>query len=299
MNTKYLYLILISVCIIGCKNQVSKNSETVIKTETKEFKTDTATLKTTAQPNVKVLEKQFEIANLDRNRQIRIYVPPNYNTSDKKYPVLYMHDAQNLFDKFTSYSSEWGVDESLNELAETSGLELIVVGIDNGAEKRMNELSPWKNSEFGEAEGEAYMKFIVNQIKPYIDNNYRTLADKSNTAIMGSSMGGLISHYAIYQYPEIFSKTGIFSPSYWYSEEVFTFTRNHQISKETKIFLLIGKKEGHGMVENTEKMYTQILSSNHPKENIHLIVDPEGEHNEAFWKGHFTSAIEWLFTNKE
>ncbi|WP_298541570.1 alpha/beta hydrolase-fold protein [uncultured Aquimarina sp.] len=299
MNTKYLYLILISVCIIGCKNQVSKNSETALKTETKEFKTDTVLLKTTAQPNVKVLEKQFEIANLDRNRQIRIYVPPNYNTSDKKYPVLYMHDAQNLFDKFTSYSGEWEVDESLNELAETSGLELIVVGIDNGAEKRMNELSPWKNSEFGEAEGEAYMKFIVNQIKPYIDNNYRTLADKSNTAIMGSSMGGLISHYAIYQYPEIFSKTGIFSPSYWYSEEVFTFTRNHQISKETKIFLLIGKKEGHGMVENTEKMYTQILSSNHPKENIHLIVDPEGEHNEAFWKGHFTSAIEWLFTNKE
>ncbi|WP_298317881.1 alpha/beta hydrolase-fold protein [uncultured Aquimarina sp.] len=298
MNTKYLYLILISIFIIGCKNQESKISGTIQKEEAKQLITDTVTLKTTAQSNVKVVEKQFEIAGLDRNRQIRVYLPPSYHTSDKKHPVLYMHDAQNLFDKYTSYSGEWEVDESLNQLAKTSDIELIVVGIDNGAEKRMNELSPWKNSQFGEAEGEAYMKFIVNQIKPYIDNNYRTLADKNNTAIIGSSMGGLISHYAIYEYPEIFSKVGIFSPSYWYSDDVFTFTKNNPIPKEARLFLLVGKKEGQGMTENTEKMHTQILSSNHPKENIHMIIDPEGEHNEAFWKKHFTSAIEWLFTNK-
>ncbi len=282
--------------VLQCKTHKEKTEGIVTETEASQaVETKKAS---TAQTNVNVLEKQFEIASLDRNRQIRIYVPPGYNTSDKKYPVLYMHDAQNLFDKLTAYSGEWGVDESLNQLAKTSGLELIVVGIDNGAEKRMNELSPWKNSEFGEAEGEAYMKFIVNQIKPYIDNNYRTLADKDNTAIMGSSMGGLISHYAIYEYPEVFSKAGIFSPSYWYSEDVFTFTQNNPIPEEARLFLLVGKKEGQGMAENTEKMFTQILSSNHPKENIHIIIDPEGEHNEAFWKGHFTSAIEWLFTNE-
>lgn len=297
MKTKHLLVITLSVMAISCKPQKEKTEE-VFTEATSTIETKKTIEKTsTAQPNVTVIEKQFEIANLDRNRQIRIYIPPGYNTSDKKYPVLYMHDAQNLFDNLTSYSGEWGVDESLNELAKISGLELIVVGIDNGAEKRMNELSPWKNSEFGEAEGEAYMEFIVNQIKPYIDNNYRTLADKNNTAIMGSSMGGLISHYAIYQYPKVFSKAGIFSPSYWYSENVFAFTQNNPVPQEARLFLLVGKKEGHGMTENTKKMYDQILSSKHPKENIHMIIDAKGEHNEAFWKKHFASAIKWLFAD--
>ncbi|WP_299431894.1 alpha/beta hydrolase-fold protein [uncultured Aquimarina sp.] len=288
MNFKHLYLIVIITIVFGCKEK-SKKSETTEVRETEVVK------ETTALPNVKVLEKQFTMAGLNRNRQIRIYLPPNYNKSNKKYPVLYMHDAQNLFDKFTSYSGEWEVDESLNKLAETSKLEFIVIGIDNGAEKRMNELSPWENSEFGIAEGKEYMKFIVDQIKPYVDNSYRTLSDKNNTVIIGSSMGGLISHYAIHQYPEVFSKAGIFSPSYWYSEDVFTFTEKNSVPEQTRLFLLVGKKEGQGMTDNAEKMYTQILSSNHPKKNIHLIIDPEGEHNEAFWKKHFASAIEWLF----
>ncbi|MFD2564195.1 alpha/beta hydrolase [Aquimarina rubra] len=294
MKIKHIYLVLIVVIFFGCKESI-KNSGTTQETELKKTETDTIINKTTAQPNVTVLEKQFEIAGLNRNRQIRIYLPPNYNVTNKKYPVLYMHDAQNLFDKFTSYAGEWEVDESLNQLAKTSGIELIVVGIDNGAEKRMNELSPWKNEQFGEAEGKAYMEFIVKQIKPYIDTQYRTLEDKNNTAIIGSSMGGLISHYAIYQYPEVFGKAGIFSPSYWYAEDVFTFTKDNPLPKEARLFLLVGKKEGHGMVENTQKMFNKILSSNHPKENINMIMDPKGEHNEALWKKHFATAIKWLF----
>ncbi|WP_378182198.1 alpha/beta hydrolase [Aquimarina sp. SS2-1] len=296
MKIKHIYLVLIVVIIFGCKESI-KNSGNTQETELKKTETDTIINKTTAQPNVHVLEKPFEIAGLNRDRQVRIYLPTNYKKSEKKYPVLYMHDAQNLFDKFTSYAGEWEVDESLNQLAKTSGIELIVVGIDNGAEKRMNELSPWKNDQFGAAEGEAYMEFIVKQIKPYIDNNYRTLSDTDNTAIMGSSMGGLISHYATYQYPEVFGKVGIFSPSYWYANDVFTFTKTNPIPKETRLFLLVGKKEGDGMSENTIKMYDQILSSKHPKGNIQMIIDPKGEHNEALWKKHFPAAIKWLFAN--
>ncbi len=294
MKHTYILAILFIVFFLSCKQQEEKQ-DSLSKNSGEVEKLEEETKKSTAQPNVIVLDKQFEMAGLDRNRQIRIYLPPDYMKTDKKYPVLYMHDGQNLFDDLTSYAGEWGVDESLNELAKTSGLELIVVGIDNGAEKRMNELGPWENKEFGKAEGKQYMDFIVTQIKPYIDNAYRTFKDRKNTAIMGSSMGGLISHYAMYKYPEVFSKAGIFSPSYWFSDQVFSFTQNNPIPKDARLFLLVGQKEGNGMTVNTQKMYDQIYSSKHPKENITAIIDPKGDHNEAFWQKHFTPAIQWLF----
>lgn len=257
-------------------------------------KADEAPRISTAESNVFVLEQEFTITGLNRSRQIRIYLPPDYQSTSQHYPVLYMHDGQNLFDDSTSYVGEWGVDESLNQLAQEGEFRLIVVGIDNGQEKRMNELSPWENKKFGEAEGEQYMKFIVNQIKPFIDNNYRTLSDRDNTAIMGSSMGGLISHYAIYKYPEVFSKAGIFSPSYWYSIEVLSFTKENPVPEDTRLYLIIGEKEG-GAVTEMEEMYDQILDTGHPKDNIFKKVDPNGEHNESSWRKQFIPAIKMLF----
>lgn len=171
-----------------------------------------------AQANVSLLPELLQIPGLNRQRQIRVYVPPGYANSQRRYPVLYMHDGQNLFDAATAYAGEWRVDETLNALSESGQLELIVVGIDNGQEKRMTELNPWSHPRFGVAQGREYMEFVVEVVKPLIDRRYRTKADRANTAIMGSSMGGLISHYAINQYPEVFSKAGIFSPAYWVGE---------------------------------------------------------------------------------
>ena len=247
-----------------------------------------------AEANVYVLEQEFQIDGLNRSRKIRVYLPPGYDSTSQHYPVLYMHDAQNLFDDSTSYVGEWGIDESLNELASESEFRLIVVGIDNGQEKRMNELSPWENKKFGEAEGEQYMKFIVNQIKPYIDNNYRTLSDRDNTGIMGSSMGGLISHYAIYKYPQVFSKAGIFSPSYWYSTNVFSFTKENPVPEDARLYLITGQNEGTA-VADMEVMYTYILDTKHPKDHIRKKVAPDGEHNESSWRKQFIPAIEWLY----
>ncbi len=289
MKIKHLYLLLILLIAFSFKQKEEKPTSISYSTVEVEIAKES-----TAQPNVIILDKQFEMPGLDRNRQIRIYLPPNYKKSDKKYPVLYMHDAQNLFDDATAYSGEWGVDESLNELAKASGPELIVVGIDNGGEKRMNELSPWENKEFGKAEGKEYMEFIVNQIKPYIDTTYRTLSDRDNTAIMGSSMGGLISHYAIHKYPAVFGKAGIFSPSFWYSKKVYSFTKDNPAPKDSRLFFVVGKKEGT-MVPMAKKMYNQIVSSKHPSDNIIITIDPEGIHSEGSWKKQFTPAIQWLF----
>jgi predicted alpha/beta superfamily hydrolase len=247
----------------------------------------------TAQPNVTVLEQVFTIKGLDRPRQLRLYLPPDYQTSQKKYPVVYMHDGQNLFDDSTAYAAEWGVDETLNDLAATSPLELIVVGIDNGLGKRMNELSPWQNDEFGKAEGEQYVKFIVEQVKPFMDSAYRTLPGPENTLIMGSSMGGLISHYAIQQYPTVFGKVGIFSPSYWYSQDVYNFVREKPLPKSVRVYIAVGKHEG-AMVDDAHKMYDLLVSTTHSPDHLQFVIDPQGDHNEASWRKQFAPAIRWL-----
>lgn len=250
---------------------------------------------TSAASNVSVLPYPFLIPELDRQRTVRLYLPPNYEHETQSYPVIYMHDGQNLFDNATAYAEEWGVDESLNALAKTSGRKFIVVAIDNGGDFRMNELSPWTNKRFGEAQGKAYMQLIVDVVKPYIDNNYRTKADVKNTAMMGSSMGGLITHYAIHNYPDVFGKAAIFSPSYWYSQDVFTDTRLHRSKDSARLYVLYGSDEGDGMIADTDKMQRLIKEQGHPRENMQFVSIAGGQHNEQLWGDSFTDAIEWLF----
>jgi predicted alpha/beta superfamily hydrolase len=170
----------------------------------------------TAAENVIIMDDEFYMPQLERTRRIWLYLPPDYDESDRYYPVLYMHDGQNLFDEITSYAGEWEVDETLNELAQQGYQVPIVVGIDNGGAFRIDELTPWYNDEYDAGgQGDEYIDFIVETLKLHIDENYRTLPDAENTGIMGSSLGGLISWYGTLKYPSVFSKSGIFSPAYW------------------------------------------------------------------------------------
>lgn len=249
----------------------------------------------TATPNVSVLPYPFLIPGLDRQRTVRLYLPPDYDNETQSYPVIYMHDGQNLFDNATAYVDEWGVDESLNVLAKKSGRKFIVVGIDNGGDFRMNEMSPWPNERFGEAQGDEYMQLIVEVVKPYIDSNYRTLSNVQNTAIMGSSMGGLMSHYAVHNYPDVFGKAGIFSPSYWYSQDVFSDTKLHRANNKARLFMLYGSGEGDGMISDADKMQRLLKQQGHPRNNMKFVSVPQGQHNEQLWGQSFTDAIKWLF----
>ena len=274
------YLMIRSVCLVlttflfGCSEPV---------------KTSTVT------DNVQVLPYQFVMPELDRQRSIRLYLPPSYQTSEQRYPVIYMHDGQELFDDMTASEGEWEVDESLNKLAKQHGVEVIVVGIDNGGDFRMNELSPWENKRFGEAQGKQYMKFIVEVVKPYIDTNFRTQPDRLHTAIMGSSMGGLMSHYAVHAYPDVFSKAGIFSPSYWYSQKVFPFTQFKKAQLDARLYVMYGDNEGDGMIADTANMQRQLRQQGHPRKNTLFKRVLEGEHNEQLWRTEFSEAVQWLF----
>jgi len=261
---------------------------------------DTAPRKaSTALPGVHVLPELLDMPGLDRKRQVRLYLPPGYATSNKRYPVLYMHDGQNLFDEATAYAGEWKVDETLDALAKEGRLELIVVGIDNGLEKRMTELNAWPHAQFGAPEGRAYTDFIVKVLKPLIDGKYRTLPDRAHTAIMGSSMGGLASHYAIARYPQVFSKAGVFSPAYWTAQPAFDFMAQHPVPKDARLFMLMGEKEGGAMVPDVERMAAVVKQSGHPAANTVLKIVPGAEHNEAFWSGELREALLWMFAPGE
>lgn len=247
----------------------------------------------TAQPNVHVLAP-LHMPALDRDRTVRIYLPPGYETSHKRYAVLYMHDGQNLFDDATSFVGEWGVDETLNELARTRGLELIVVGIDHGDAKRMTELDPWDNK-YGTGEGRAYLDFLVHTVKPYIDAHYRTRPDRAHTALLGSSLGGLISHYAMYEYGGTFGKIGIFSPAYWFAPPVTEFTRTHHLPPHTRIYFYAGGKEDENMVPNLRAMVELLRAPGAGAPQLQVEIAAEAEHNEKAWRAEFPRAVQWLF----
>ena len=250
----------------------------------------------TAQPNVHVLPTPFEIPGLGRERTVRVYLPPGYESSRLRYPVLYMHDGQNLFDEATAYvGEEWGVDETLNALSRSGSLRVIVVGIDNGGADRIHELNPWDNPEYGKGEGEQYLAFVVKVLKPWVDQHYRTRPDRRHTAIMGSSMGGLISSYAISHYPEVFGSAGIFSPAYWLAPQVFADTEAHPPPATTRIYFYAGGSENDTMLSDMKRMVAVLGRAGLPLRSLELSINPVGRHNETAWRAEFPHAVTWVF----
>ena len=252
--------------------------------------------KHTATENVKIISEKFEIPQLKTTRRIWIYLPKDYETSHKKYEVMYLQDAQNLFDDATSYAGEWQVDETLNKIFEKTGKSLIVVGIDNGGEKRIEELSPYKNAKYGGGNGDNYVKFIVETLKPFIDKNYRTKPQRKYTTIGGSSLGSLISVYAAVKYPETFGKVLAFSSAFWFNaKELNEFISSSKVNlKQQKYYFIQGKHEDEDMEEQTKRVIENLKSKNVKPKNIFLKIDEDGKHNEMYWRREFEGAVLWL-----
>ena len=252
--------------------------------------------KHTATENVKIISEKFEIPQLKTTRRIWIYLPKDYETSHKKYEVMYLQDAQNLFDDATSFAGEWQVDETLNKIFEKTGKSLIVVGIDNGGEKRMEELSPYKNAKYGGGNGDNYVKFIVETLKPFIDKNYKTKPQQKFTTIGGSSLGALISVYAAVKYPETFGKVLAFSSAFWFNaKELNEFISSSKVNlKQQKYYFIQGKHEDEDMEEQTKRVIENLKSKNVKSKNIFLKIDEDGKHNELYWRREFEAAVLWL-----
>jgi alpha-glucosidase len=260
---------------------------------------NTVEKKSTAAENVTIIKKEFVIANLNSiSHKIWVYLPPDYDNSTKKYPVIYMHDAQNLFDDTTSFIGEWEVDEMLNKLFSTTGKGFIVVGVENGGTERINEYTPWKNEKYGGGKGAIYVDFLITTLKPYIDAHYRTKKQAKHTALIGSSLGGLISYYGGLKYPNVFGKVGALSTSFWFSNQVLDFTKTHATTKKLKLFLLVGEKEGAAAVSETKKIEKLLLKTGFKPQNLTTKINPKGNHNETFWKHEFLNVVQWLYNLK-
>jgi metallo-beta-lactamase class B len=235
-----------------------------------------------------------------------IYLPPDYATSDKTYPVLYMHDGQNVFDAATSYAGEWGIDETLDSLHAAGDWGAIVVAVDNGGQKRLDEYSPWRNARMSMGgEGDAYVDFLARTLKPWIDRHYRTRSDRASTGIAGSSMGGLISLYAAQKYPDVFGRAGVFSPAFWFgADSAFTYARAAGGPRPgTRVYMVTGAQEGSEpevYVRDHQRMVDALAAAGfRPGEAVRAYVRADGTHSEWFWRREFPDAYRWLFAGDD
>lgn len=246
----------------------------------------------TATPRVTIIDTAFYIPQLKRSRRIWLYLPEKYNNdTHQRYPVLYMQDGQNLFDAASGFAGEWGIDEFLDS---TWLSECIVVGIDHGGDKRLTEYNPYNHEKFGKGEGNLYLDFLVHELKPFIDKNYRTFRDASRTFIAGSSMGGLISMYAAIRYPKVFGKVGVFSPAFWVAKPNLV----QELAANTKsvfpaVYFYAGGKESKEMVDDMVEI-ARIIERKFPKTVVKKVVNPQGQHSEAAWRSQFPAFYKWL-----
>lgn len=240
----------------------------------------------------------IEAPQLETQKKIWVYLPKEYQNSKKSYPVIYMHDGQNLFDDKTSYVGEWKIDEYLDTIDKNQS---IIIGIEHGNEKRIDELTPYNTEKYGGGKADDYLNFIIKTLKPHIDLNYRTLTKKKHTAIWGSSLGGLISLYAVIKYPETFSKAGVFSIALWINKnEMLQFIRESKIDSDKKFYFLVGSEEGKtmenasAMVSDQHEMVELLKNKGVADKNLIDKVIPNGHHNEALWSTNFPEAYQWL-----
>lgn len=236
--------------------------------------------------------ENFESKILNNKRRIFVWLPPDYKSNPvQKYPVLYMNDGQNLVDPTTAYTGyDWRVDETATKLIKSYKLKpLIIVGINNTPDR----LEEYSNTE----KGKNYLRFITSELKPFIDSNFRTFIDPGNTAIMGSSMGGLISFLAVWNYPEIFSKAGCMSSSFYYhSDHAIELVRNYSgPKKDIKIYIDHGED---GLVRG-QQMFCALSSKGYVVgTDIDYFYAPGAEHNEKEWAIRLERPLRFFFGQK-
>jgi metallo-beta-lactamase class B len=255
-----------------------------------------------ATASVSVLDTAFAIPQLGLARRVWIYLPPGYATSGRRYPVLYMHDGQNVFDAASSGFGEWGVDETLDSLHARGGPDAIVVAVDHGGRRRMDEYSPWKNARYGGGDGDPYVDFLARTLKPYVDRHYRTLPGPGSTGIAGSSMGGLISLYAGLKYPEVFGRVGVFSPALWFAaDSILAYARHARPVAGQRFYFVTGAHEGDTpevYVNDQRRMIVTLAAAGfRVGVQVDSAIRADGTHAEWFWRREFPLAYRWLFAD--
>lgn len=231
---------------------------------------------------------------LDNSRDIFVYRPASYDKSTGRYPVIYMHDGQNLFDPETAFAGEWGVDRAIAH-APRKARRALVVGIPNRGAERIDEYSPFVDPMRGGGRGDAYVDFIVRTVKPLIDDRYRTLSEPATTGIVGSSLGGLVSLYAFFRAPAQFGFVGALSPALWFGQEaIFDWVKDATFVPG-RIYLDVGTREGPRTLAHGRAMRDLLVAKGYKRgSTLKWVEDVGGMHNEAAWGRRFKKALPFL-----
>jgi predicted alpha/beta superfamily hydrolase len=238
----------------------------------------------------------FELPHLGRPRRLRVLLPAGYETNpERRYPVLYLLDAQNLVQGGAGFG-DWGLERSLAILKERGRGEFIVVGIDHGEEFRKSEFNPYAHRWLGRGEGEMFVKAVIEGVKPFIDGEFRTRPEREYTGIGGSSLGGLLSYFAGVKAWPVFGKVLVFSPSLWVSPRTFSDAGQLSSAAPSQFYLFGGGRETKSMQSALERLHSALRR--HPQVQTHFSFDPEGRHEEARWAREFPKAAEWLFSSE-
>lgn len=239
----------------------------------------------------------FWSPQLGNSRTLVIYLPPSYSENPlKRYPVLYMHDGQNLFEAATSaFGTEWQVDENIDAAVGAGHMdEIIVVGISNTA-NRIWEYTPCCDATYGGGGADMYERFLIDTVKPYVDQNLRTLPGKDSTAVMGSSLGGLLSFYLARRNPSVFGKGGCLSSSFWWNNEALTVEVEQSTAHIPVTFYLDAGTSNDGLPQTT-RMDNALLADGYVQgRDLSFFTAQGGSHNEASWAARVHVPLEFLF----
>lgn len=244
---------------------------------------------------------------LGNTRNLIVYLPPGYADSKQKYPVLYVHDGQNIFDGATSYipNQEWRMDEAAEALIKAKIIEpIIIVGISNAGSERSNEYLPTNfamgNQRIG-GKADRYGQMIREEIMPLIESSYRVKTGPENTGLLGSSFGGVVSCYLGLKHPQVFGKLGLVSPSVWVDDRILLrliLPVDRKI-KRPKIWIDMGTSESPDAVRDATDLYnTYVKQGWKSRSEVTLLIDGGAEHNELAWSRRIMSILTYLFPAK-
>jgi predicted alpha/beta superfamily hydrolase len=250
-------------------------------------------------PRYRVLEFHSEI--LPDDRAVSVYLPPQYlESKERRFPVLYLQDGQNLFDGRTSYiaGKTWNANTTADRLTEAGEIEpVILVGIANTGLRRMAEYTPTRDFKMGGGEGRSYGRLLIEELKPWIDSAYRTLPEAKNTGLGGSSLGGLISLYVGFAHPEVFGKLAVMSPSLWWDHRSILNAIEQQAKKpDLRIWLDMGTAEGLRHLRDAD-MLERLLLQRGWRSGVDLVYVKAqgGVHDERAWSDRFGGVLRFLF----
>ncbi|CAN5687657.1 hypothetical protein BH10ACI4_BH10ACI4_16680 [soil metagenome] len=250
---------------------------------------------------------EFRSAILPDVRDVMVYLPPQYFFDadvQRRFPVLYLHDGQNLFDGLTSYvpGRTWRADTTADALALADEMEpVILVGVANTGLRRMAEYTPTRDFKLGGGEGESYGRLLIEELKPFIDGAYRTKNEPGDTGLGGSSLGGLISLYLGLEHPEVFGKLAVMSPSLWWDHRsVFQFVHGANPKPDLRIWLDMGTAEGGRHLRDADILCKMLVRLGWlPEKDLRYVTAEGAVHDENAWADRLGEALKFLFPAKK